>query len=311
MNIKTATSTRAGPVPNRDRKIIDGFIFFNELALLNMRLHELDDTVDFFVIVESRITHSGNPKPLHFELNKAHFRQFLPKIVHHVIDGRPRPANLWRRFFPHRNAIEFHHRAAIQDAVQLVPGLSPDDIVLFSDVDEIPNPAYLRRDRFNGENVIVFNQRYFFYDLGCENLRGWPGTIGMTYHQFAYADLNKLRKSENRAKDSRIINVPEVAVRECHAGWHCSNFGGVERIATKLESSSHQKYNQDRYKDRKVLADNIRNRRDWLQRDEPEHVLQPNDEASDKFLPRFRHLAYQDPGIDQSLLSAHRNRTAI
>lgn len=301
MNLQSDTS--AATNANCDRKIIDGFIFFNELALLNMRLHELNDSVDFFVIVESRLTHAGNPKPLYFELNRDHFSPFLPKIIHHVVDGRPRPANPWRRLFPHRNAIEFQQRAAIQDAVQKVPGLAPDDIVLFSDADEIPNPAYLLRDRFNGDNVIVFNQRYFFYDLGCENLRGWPGTIGMTYHQFARANLNKMRKAKNRAKDARIINVPEVAERECHAGWHCSNFGGVEQIVTKLESYTHQKYNQDRYKDRNVLADNIRNRRDWLQRSEPEHVLQPNDEASDKFLPRFRRLAYHDPGTGKTHLT--------
>lgn len=279
----------------RGRKIIDGFIFFNELALLNMRLHELNDVVDYFIIVESRLTHAGNPKPLFFDLNKAHFKQFLPKIIHHVVDGKPRPENAWRRLFPHRNAIEFQQRAAIQDAVLHVPELSPDDIVLFSDTDEIPNPAYLIADRFSGKNVLVFNQRYFFYDLGCENMRGWPGTIGMTYHQFAAANLNKLRKAKNRAKDSRIINVPEVAEREHHAGWHCSNFGGVEQIITKLESYTHQKYNQARYKNRKEMAENIRKKKDWLQRREPEHLLQPNDESNDSYLPKYRRLAYQDP----------------
>ena len=44
----------------KTRKLIDSFIFYNELSTLNMRLHELDDYVDYFVIVEAGLTHSGN-----------------------------------------------------------------------------------------------------------------------------------------------------------------------------------------------------------------------------------------------------------
>ena len=48
----------------KTRKLIDSFIFYNELSTLNMRLHELDDYVDYFVIVEAGLTHSGNEKPI-------------------------------------------------------------------------------------------------------------------------------------------------------------------------------------------------------------------------------------------------------
>ena len=57
-----------------DRKIVDGFIFFNELSTLNLRLHTLNDYVDYFVIVESGLTHAGNPRPLYYYETESCFR---------------------------------------------------------------------------------------------------------------------------------------------------------------------------------------------------------------------------------------------
>ena len=62
-------------------KIFDAFNFFNELDILEIRLNILDPVVDFFVIVESSITHSGEPKPFYFEENRARYEKFLHKII--------------------------------------------------------------------------------------------------------------------------------------------------------------------------------------------------------------------------------------
>ena len=51
-------------------KIIDCFTFYNELKMLEFRLAELNDDVDYFVLVESTFTHTGNKKDLFFEKNK-------------------------------------------------------------------------------------------------------------------------------------------------------------------------------------------------------------------------------------------------
>ena len=44
-------------------KIIDSFIFYNELDLLYYRLSILDEYVDYFILVESKYTFSGDIKP--------------------------------------------------------------------------------------------------------------------------------------------------------------------------------------------------------------------------------------------------------
>ena len=60
--------------------IYDCFTFFNELDLLDLRLHELNDTIDYFVLVESRYTFTNQRKPLYFEQNKNMFQNFSPKL---------------------------------------------------------------------------------------------------------------------------------------------------------------------------------------------------------------------------------------
>ena len=45
-------------------KVIDCFPFFNELDLLEIRLNELKDVVDVFVLTEAPFTFTGREKPL-------------------------------------------------------------------------------------------------------------------------------------------------------------------------------------------------------------------------------------------------------
>ena len=70
-------------------KIFDCFPFCSELDLLELRLNELGDVVDFFVLAEATTTHRGAPKPLVFQQNKSQFAAFLPKIIHVVVDDMP------------------------------------------------------------------------------------------------------------------------------------------------------------------------------------------------------------------------------
>ncbi|MFH1563854.1 MAG: N-acetylglucosaminyltransferase, partial [Nitrospirota bacterium] len=104
--------------------IIDCFMFFNELDLLEIRLHSLASYVDRFVLVESPITHSGNPKPLFFEENKDKFKDF--NITHLIY--LPAERGIWGR--------EIRQRAYLLNGIA---DADPEDMILISDVDEIPD----------------------------------------------------------------------------------------------------------------------------------------------------------------------------
>lgn len=107
--------------------LYDCFTFFNELEILEIRLHELDRVVDRFVLVEATRTHSGEPKPLYYDENKRYFSRWKTKIIPIIVDDMPESDNPWTR--------ERYQRDAIGRGLHQC---SPDDTILISDVDEIP-----------------------------------------------------------------------------------------------------------------------------------------------------------------------------
>ena len=70
-------------------KIIDCFVFYNEMDLLEYRLALLYDTVDFFILVESTHTYIGKEKPLFYNINKPRFAKYSDKIIHIIVSDFP------------------------------------------------------------------------------------------------------------------------------------------------------------------------------------------------------------------------------
>lgn len=104
--------------------------FFNELAILEIRLATLDDVVDYHVIGESPLTHSGKPKPLVFAENADRFKKWRHKIIHRVIEqpAGDGAAMDWNREKRQRRCLWYGFNG------------KPSDLILLSDVDEIPHP---------------------------------------------------------------------------------------------------------------------------------------------------------------------------
>ena len=69
----------------KKQKIVDCFTFYNETDLLKYRLRVLDDTVDYFILVEARQTHAGNPKPLFYKENNRMLFGDAKKMLDEVL----------------------------------------------------------------------------------------------------------------------------------------------------------------------------------------------------------------------------------
>ena len=69
-----------GNETNNDFLIYDFTIFNGELDMLEIRLYELNDYVDLFLIAESNLTLSGKPKPLYLKNHWDRFRRYHNKI---------------------------------------------------------------------------------------------------------------------------------------------------------------------------------------------------------------------------------------
>ncbi len=222
-------------------KIIDCFTFFNELELLEFRLKLLDATADHFVIAESNITHSGKPKPYYFEENKNRFKPWLHKITYLPInqktDGLDFAATTTITTYTPGSAawkLENEQRNALHAATALA---GDDDLVLVSDLDEIPNPELLAKINLNN-GPVALSMLFHYYFLNCQNMgneRWWNGSILCTGKQFKATTPQALRDKRNDWK------------RVEKAGWHFSYLGGLEKIKYKIQSFAHTEFNKEQY----------------------------------------------------------------
>ena len=106
--------------------IYDCFSYWDEDLLLDLRLKILNKFVDYFVIVEGNKTWQNNPKELRFDLNK--FEEFKDKIIYIPVTDLPDGDDPYLRENFQRNSI-----------LKGLNNARPDDIIIISDIDEIPN----------------------------------------------------------------------------------------------------------------------------------------------------------------------------
>jgi beta-1,4-mannosyl-glycoprotein beta-1,4-N-acetylglucosaminyltransferase len=243
-------------------KIYDSFLFFNELDLLEIRLEVLNDHVDYFILSECDTTFSGLPKPFYFEQNKEHFSKFLNKIIHiknynsgeiHKIENNhqneksiifEKIINFYQEIkespltgngLPHW-CRDFLHREFVKLGMHKC---EDEDLIIFSDLDEIPNPEKIKLD---GDSYLLHMKNLIYY-INKENITDkWWGSIVTKYKNLKEKSLNKVR---NEIKGYNILgNTNDLRFQVIeNAGWHFSFMGGTERVQKKIISYGHQEYN--------------------------------------------------------------------
>ncbi len=248
--------------------IYDCFPFFNELDLLEIRLSELYNVVDKFVLVEATKTFQKNSKPLFFKENKERFSKFNDKIIHIVLDDYPNFFSKFRK--PKPWDISHHQKNAVGRGLK---NCKKDDVVLISDLDEIPRAKKILEYK-EIPGIKVFEQRHHNYFLNCiatkgpveahtvnrQNILYWKGTVMMNYGNF---------KSFRIARKYHDLNDPEIVIiRE--GGWHFSYLGGFEKVIFKLRSLEHaneKHYFFDFEKELEKIKNKIENAEDLFGRD--------------------------------------------
>lgn len=193
--------------------IYDCFQFFNELDILEMRMNILDPYVDFFVVTESDVTFSGDSKNLYFYENKDRFQKFEKKIIHNPVFDTPSGKDVTPF---DRDVFQKNSRSRPLSQCQ------PNDIIIFSDLDEIPDPVSLKKhiDRFDMSKVYHFAQRQFYFFLNLEEVSGrllsyagdfpnanppkWLGSYMMSYKLFKTFPIEVLRVEKRPQRSIRI-----------------------------------------------------------------------------------------------------------
>ncbi len=265
-------------------KIIDCLTFFNELDLLEFRLKLLNDHVDNFVIAESNLTHSGQPKPFYFEANKGRFEPWKEKIIY-----LPVKQNTEGLVFDNETSynpqsaawkLENGQRNALGEAASVI---ADDDLILLSDLDEIPDPALL--GKINPANgPVALSMLFHYYFLNCQNIgneRWWNGTIASTGKQFKATTAQKLRDKRNE--------LPVVK----KAGWHFSYLGGLKKIKEKIRSFAHTEFNKEEFLDDKNILEAMEQGKDIFKRPGVHYRF-----VSPYYYPRYlRNIMLQYPAL--------------
>ena len=231
-------------------KIFDCFMYFDEEVVVDVRLNTLDEFVDYFVIVESKYTHKGDRRELRF--NHKKFEKFKDKIIY-VIDDQIYSKT--EKINPEDNEGEksrkYIFNAAYRENGQrnlIIKGLSGaknEDLILISDVDEIPKLSNLNLKEIH-EQIILFRQDMFYYkfNLHLPNLI-WTGTKAcrkkhLTSPQWL-RDIKDRKYSFFRFdtffSKKKYMNIKIIN----DGGWHFSNIKTAKEIEHKLRSYLHHR----------------------------------------------------------------------
>ena len=231
-------------------KIYDCFMYFDEEVVVDVRLNTLNEFVDYFVIVESIYTHKGDPRELKF--NHKKFEKFKDKIIY-IVDEET---------YPQRDEINTEDsegeksRKAIFNAAYrengqrnlITRGLkkaNDEDIIMVSDVDEIPKLSELNFKNIN-EKIILFKQDMFYYkfNLWLPNLI-WTGTKACKKKNLVnpqWLRNIKDRKYSFFRIDTFFSKTKYTSIKVINdGGWHFSNIKTPKEIEFKLRSYLHHR----------------------------------------------------------------------
>jgi beta-1,4-mannosyl-glycoprotein beta-1,4-N-acetylglucosaminyltransferase len=220
-------------------KLFDCFTFFNELDLLEFRLKLLGDHVDYFVICESNLTHSGKSKEYILNNNISRFNKWKNKIIYLPIEQSIEGLSFdeVNTYTPTNGSwiLENQQRSGLSYVNNMI---DDNDLVLVGDLDEIPNPEIIKKiidTEIPINNPIVLRQLFHYYFLNCQNEgaeRWWNGTIlsnGICFKEYGPQELR------NNRNNLTILPL---------AGWHFSYLGGIEKIKAKIQSFAHTEFNR-------------------------------------------------------------------
>ena len=240
---------------NEKNKIFDCITFFDENLLVNARFEILNDVVDYFIICESAFDHKGKAKKINFKLLN---KKFENKIRHIVINENfPNLKDGW--------SAESYQREKIQEGLK---DASSNDLIMYSDSDEIPNPKIIKSISLK-KKYAIFLQKVYVYKINVfnENETPWEGTrICKKKDLKSFTHLRKKIRSKNLKKSFFKFYIEKNIELITEGGWHFNNMYHSSIISKKLQTFQHSQFNQKKYSDEEEIKKRILNLEDLYNR---------------------------------------------
>ena len=223
-------------------------MFFDEEMLLDLRLNIMDKYVDKFVITEATYMHSGKPKKLIFDINK--FSKFKDKIIYIVVDTPP-PSLLKISNKESSNEQESKKTInakkrelyQIQKTQDGIAEADEEDIIIVSDLDEIPNLEKINLKNIN-KKLIFFKQKMYYYKLNLfYKLIPWYGSKACKKKYFKSPQWLRSIKNKKYSKWRLDILFSKEKYSDIYyveqGGWHFTNMRNPEDLEKKLSNFLH------------------------------------------------------------------------
>lgn len=213
--------------------IYDCFTYFNEAEILDIRVHELASINPIHVLVESNYTFTGKEKPLNYAEGSHKYDNVIAFCAE-----VPNNGDAWANEHAQRNYIK-----------EALATLNPndDDIIIISDVDEIPSAeAVARYSPDTGQAFFTMNHYGGYLNL-IYGRNSWPYCKITTWKLLKGTTPNSVRLD---GKDTAVIH---------NGGWHFGWMGGIDRAVTKFKSFSHQEPEIQQYSDYEKLKSRLEN----------------------------------------------------
>jgi len=224
-------------------KIIDCTTYYSEDLMLDIRFNILNEFVDKFIIVESKFSHSGQPKKLNFDINK--FQKFKDKIEYLIIENEPNGIieNIENSSEIKRKNSLLRIEQSYDFIMNALDDVDDNDLVCLSDNDEIPNfnSEYFKK---SNNDIFIFKQLFFYYKFNLfYDLIPWYGTKACRKKKllsFSWLRNLKNKKYPFWRVDTLFSNLKHMNLQIVEdGGWHFTNIKTAKDIYTKLSNFGH------------------------------------------------------------------------
>lgn len=252
-------------------KVFDCITFFEENFMANLRFEILNPVVDYFVICESQYNHRNKKKKFNFKLKN---KKFSNKIIYIKL----------RNPFPSHNNL-WQNQGYQRDYILQKINANDEDLIMYSDPDEIPNPEILKKINIK-KKYGIFLQKHFVYKFNVLNNYEdpWLGTRICKSKNLKSIDYMRQKVLlKNLKKWWRPDKEKSIELYE-NGGWHFNNFLTPEQLSRKLKTFAHTEFASEKYSNIKTIKKKIKNLEDLYGRNQkfkliklreylPEHVL--------------------------------------